>query len=125
MKILLVEDDEIDRMAFERFVKRENLPYEYTLADSVAGASEVLRSQEFDVILLDYNLGDGTAFDIFNLGPEAPIIVITGSNQIDIAVAAMKMGAYDYIIKDQERHYLYVLPWRWTAPCDAGKRRRR
>ncbi len=120
VKILLVEDDEIDRMAFERFVKRENLPYEYTLADSVAGASEVLRSQEFDVILLDYNLGDGTAFDIFNLGPEAPIIVITGSNQIDIAVAAMKMGAYDYIIKDQERHYLYVLP----LAVDGAMRRR-
>jgi len=110
LKILLVEDDEVDRMAFERFVQREDLGYDYVVADSVAKAREILSFQEFDVILLDYNLGDGTAFDVIDLEPDAPIILITGVNQIDLAVKAMKAGAYDYLVKDQERDYLQVMP---------------
>jgi len=97
-------------MAFKRFVKREGLPYEYVIADSVAAAREVLSSEIFDVILLDYNLGDGTAFDILDLELDAPTIIITGANQIDLAVQAMKAGAYDYLVKDQDRDYLHLLP---------------
>ena len=41
-RILLVEDDHIDRMAFERFVRREDLPYDYVTAGSVAEAREAL-----------------------------------------------------------------------------------
>lgn len=110
MRLLLVEDDAVDRMAFERFVRRGGLPYEYVIADSVASAKEALAGQEFDVILLDYSLGDGTAFDILDLAPDAPVILITGARQIDLAVTAMKSGAYDYLVKDQERDYLHVLP---------------
>jgi PAS domain S-box-containing protein len=120
LKLLLVEDDAVDRMAFERFVKRTGLPYEYTFADSVSGAREALASDEFDVILLDYNLGDGTAFDVLDLEPDAPTILITGANQIDLAVKAMKAGAYDYLVKDQDRDYLSVLP----IAVDSAIRRR-
>jgi len=110
LRLLLVEDDEVDRMAFERFVQRENLPYDYVVTDSVAGARELLGFKEFDIILLDYNLGDGTAFDVIDLKPDAPTILITGASHIDLAVAAMKAGAYDYLVKDQERDYLRILP---------------
>ncbi|MHB8895054.1 MAG: sensor histidine kinase [Candidatus Geothermincolia bacterium] len=110
MKLLLVEDDSVDQMAFERFVRREGLPYDYVIADSVEAAREALTSDDFDVILLDYNLGDGTAFDVLDMNPEAPTIIITGANQIDLAVNAMKAGAYDYLVKDQDRDYLHVLP---------------
>jgi len=110
LKLLLVEDDSVDQMAFERFVRNEGLPYEYVIADSVETARQALSSGAFDVILLDYNLGDGTAFDILDMQPDAPTIIITGANQIDLAVNAMKAGAYDYLVKDQERDYLHVLP---------------
>lgn len=110
MRILLVEDDEVDQMAFERFVQRAGLPYEYSVADSVAKAKKLLASEEFDIILLDYNLGDGTAFDIIDMHPDAPVILITGASQVDLAVSAMKSGAYDYLVKDIERDYLHFLP---------------
>lgn len=110
MRLLLVEDDAVDQMAFKRFVERSALPYDYVIADSVAAAREAISSEEFDVILLDYNLGDGTAFDILDMEPEAPTIIITGASQIDLAVTAMKAGAYDYLVKDQDRDYLHVLP---------------
>lgn len=110
LKILLIEDDEVDRIAFERYLLADRLPYEYDVAGSVAEARTMIEANAYDVILLDFNLGDGTGFDVIEMRPDAPIVLITGTNQIDIAVAAMKAGAFDYLVKDQERDYLRMLP---------------
>ena len=109
-RVLLIEDDKIDQMAFERFVKREDLPYYYQIAGSVSEARKVLAAGRFDVVLMDYLLGDGTAFDLFDGVGDAPLVVITGSGDEAIAVEAMKAGAYDYLIKDPEGNYLTTLP---------------
>ena len=109
-KILIIEDDKVDQMAFQRFFKENKTPYAYTIASSVAEAKNILASNKFDVIISDYLLGDGTAFDIFDLKVDAPIIVITGSGDEAVAVKAMKAGAYDYLIKDPASKYLTVLP---------------
>jgi signal transduction histidine kinase/ActR/RegA family two-component response regulator len=110
IRILLVEDDKIDQMAFKRFVKDANLSYSYAMAGSVSEAKAILDSQRFDIVIMDYSLGDGTALDIFDLINDTPIIIVTGSGDEETAVKAMKAGAYDYIIKDLERNYLKVLP---------------
>lgn len=52
-KILLIEDSKIDQMAFKRLVKQETLPYDYTIASSVAEAKEVLSSQNFEIVIID------------------------------------------------------------------------
>jgi len=65
-RILIVEDDKIDQMAFERFAKAEKLAYDYVIAGSVGEAREVLEKEKFDALLMDYMLGDGTAFDLFD-----------------------------------------------------------
>ncbi|MEE9616024.1 MAG: response regulator, partial [Anaerolineae bacterium] len=110
IKILLVEDDKVDQMAFERFVERENLPYDYAIAGSISEARDVLTTERFDIALIDYLLGDGTAFDLFDEIGDIPIIVITGTGDEAIAVQAMKSGAYDYLIKDLQGNYLVILP---------------
>ena len=112
LKVLIIEDDKVDQMAFQRFFKENKIPYEYTIAGSVAEAKNILASNtnNFDVIISDYLLGDGTAFDIFDLKVDAPIIVTTGSGDEAVAVKAMKAGAYDYLIKDPASNYLTVLP---------------
>ncbi|MFB8791097.1 MAG: PAS domain S-box protein [Potamolinea sp.] len=109
-KVLLIEDSKIDQMAFKRMVKQETLPYDYTIASSVAEAKEILASQIFEIVISDHQLGDGTAFDILSLKINSPIIYTTGSGNEEIAVKAMKMGAYDYLVKDPELKYLKVLP---------------
>ena len=109
-RILLVEDDKVDRMAFERFVKREGLPYDCATAGSVAEARDVLGGARFDAVLIDYLLGDGTAFDLLGEIKDSPAIVITGSGDEEIAVQAMKAGAYDYLVKDSEGNYLKTVP---------------
>ena len=108
-RILLVEDDKIDQMAFERLVKRENLPYDYQIAGSVAEAREALAREQFDAALVDYILGDGTGLDLLDEIAGTPTVMLTGSGDEKIAVQAMKAGAHDYLIKDPEGNYLTIL----------------
>ena len=62
IRLLLVEDDKVDQMAFERYAKNNKLPYDYTIAGSVAEAERIIKSISFDVIISDYVLGDGTFY---------------------------------------------------------------
>ncbi len=107
--ILLVDDDQIDRMAFERYVGKYDFPYDYTLAASVQEATHILRNDRFDAVILDYMLGDGTAFDLFDHVKDSPFILVTGIADAGVAVQAMKAGAADFLIKDSEGVYLQTL----------------
>jgi len=108
-RILLIEDDKVDQMAFKRLVKEKDLPYDYLMAGSVSEARKMLRSETFDAVITDYLLGDGTAFDIIGIVADTPVIFVTGAGDEEIALKAMKAGAYDYLIKDPKHNYLNVL----------------
>ncbi len=109
--LLFVEDNRIDQTMFTRFVKQEHLPYVYTLAGSVHDAKHLLATgQQFDIAIMDYMLGDGTAFDILEKLQNIPTVLITGIGDEEIAVRAMKAGVYDYLIKDVDGNYLKTLP---------------
>lgn len=109
-KILLVEDDCVDQIVFKRLIKDEKLNYEYCISDSVLTAKETLLYHKFDVVILDYDLGDGTAFDLMNIIKETPIIFTTGAGDEETAVKAMRSGVYDYLIKDVDKNYIKLLP---------------
>jgi PAS domain S-box-containing protein len=109
-RILLIEDDELDQMSFKRYLKTENLPYEYVVVPSISEAQSVLSSEKFDIILTDFTLGDGTALDILDSVKDIPIVLTTGARDEDVAVKAWKAGAYDYLSKDFERNYLRAIP---------------
>ena len=110
-KILFIEDNKIDQAAFERFVQEQQLAYDCTVVGSVREARDVLSEQhDFDLVISDYLLQDGTAFDIMQLVEDTPTIIVTGTGGEEIAVKAWKSGAYDYLIKDIDRGYLQALP---------------
>jgi len=109
-RILLIEDDELDQMAFKRHLNTEKLPYEYVVASSISEARRVLESEKFDIILTDFTLGDGNALDILDSVKDIPIVLTTGARDEDVAVKAWKAGAYDYLSKDFERSYLRAIP---------------
>jgi PAS domain S-box-containing protein len=119
-KILLIEDDNFDRMAFERFVDDHKLKYECTEAKSISEAKEVLKTEKFDIIISDYSLSDGTALDILNSVKDMPIILTTGAADEQVAIQAWKAGAYDYLPKDHGLNYLEAVP---KAIEDAIKRK--
>jgi PAS domain S-box-containing protein len=109
-KILLIEDDNLDRMAFERYVENKKLLYDYRTAKSVSQAKSMLSCEHFDVIVSDYFLGDGTAIDILNSVKHTPIILTTGAADEQVAIEAWRAGAYDYLPKDVDGNYLQAIP---------------
>ena len=109
-RVLLVEDDKVDQIIFKRFVDNENLPYDCTIAGSVSQARNTLACEQFDIIVSDYWLGDGTALDILKLAKNIPIILTTGADDEQVAIKVWKAGAYDYLPKDHDRNHLKALP---------------
>jgi len=111
-RILLIEDNELDQMAFKRFVENNAIPYDCTIASCVAQARQSLGAEQlqFDIIITDHSLGDGTAFDILESSNDTPVIVVTGAGDEETAVKAWKAGAYDYLVKDINQNYLRAIP---------------
>ncbi|HEY9637134.1 MAG TPA: ATP-binding protein [Coleofasciculaceae cyanobacterium] len=114
IKILLVEDDEVDRMAVRRALKTAGIPVEMVVAvdcksaiEAITshGAQDTLHEQSFDCVLLDYRLpdSDGLALveEIRATGSKLPLIVLTGQGDERIAVELMKAGATDYFPKSK------------------------
>src|SRR4030042_4758461 len=99
-KILLIEDNELDQMAFKRYVNSNAIPYDCTVSGSVSQARQALSSNQFDIIITDHSLGDGTAFDILESAKNTPVIVVTGAGDEETAIKKRKAGAYDYLVKD-------------------------
>ena len=116
--IYIPNPEELYRMAFMRFVKEADLPYDYTEASSITEALRILSLDTFDIILADYSLGDGTALDVLNfVKNNTPVIVITGAGDEQVAVNAWKAGASDYLVKDFERNYLDAIPITIAFAC--------
>ncbi len=110
-RVLLVEDDALDQMAYEKMVESEKLTYDSVVAGTVTEARNVLDTNEFDVVVSDYMLPDGTGLDVLDLiKKRIPTIFVTGTGDEEVAVKAMKGGACDYLIKDLQHSYLRALP---------------
>ncbi|MBW8041371.1 MAG: response regulator, partial [Planctomycetes bacterium] len=73
-KILLIEDNKLDQQAFKRYVKDSDLPYDCTMTESVSQTKKILGAERFDVVIVDYMLEDGTAFDILGLTNNTPFL---------------------------------------------------
>lgn len=110
IQILHVEDDEVVRMAVQRMARTEGLPYEIDTAETIDRAIGLLAGKSYDVVLLDYMLPDGTGLDLLPKIKEVPVIFVTGSGDANVAVQAMKGGAYDYLIKDVDSTFLSLIP---------------
>ncbi len=112
IRVLYVEDDRLDCLAFTRHVQQFKLPYEYTLVGSVDSALAILESQKFQIVVLDYLLQDGYSSEIFPMlqSQNCPFIILTGKGDEETAIHLMNQGASDYLIKDAEHNYLKSLP---------------
>lgn len=102
IRVCLVDDDETDRMAVQRMLQQASGDYKVTEAVDVAGATELLNTDSFDVALVDYRLPDGTAEDILRNGlltAQTPVVVLTGLDDRSVAKRMLRRGAQDYLVK--------------------------
>ena len=97
--ILVVDDDEPTRQAFERALRLNN--FQVVTAESGADAMLIANQAPFDVIIVDLKLGDMSGVDVIRLLRDGRrrFILISGFLSIETAVAAMKGGAVDVIEK--------------------------
>ncbi|HXB40956.1 MAG TPA: response regulator [Bacteroidia bacterium] len=109
VRVLYVEDDLIDQKAFQRHVKNGHDHMQYELASSVEEAKNLLSHTNYDVIVTDYLLNTSTGFAIIDAVKDIPVIFITGQGDQEVAVKAMKKGAFDYIVKESSGSYLDLL----------------
>jgi serine phosphatase RsbU (regulator of sigma subunit) len=98
LKVLIVDDDQIDRRNVERA-----LGSRYGLVEAQDGreARRLADAHSPDCILLDYNIPGTDALELLDdLRLHAPVVMLTGQGDEAVAVAAMKAGALDYLSKN-------------------------
>jgi two-component system NtrC family response regulator len=103
--ILIVEDDESQRRIIEYNLRQKGFA---TIAvDSAERGLESLGRQEFSLLISDMRLPGMDGIELLKkareLMPELPVVFITAFGTIEKAVAAMKLGAFDYITKPFDR----------------------
>ncbi len=104
--ILIVDDDEHFRTFFSA-VLQDEFNHRIVAVSSGPDALEILRNGKafFDLMFLDYFMPQMTGLEVMkNLNAERigiPIVMLTGAGNESIAVEAMKLGAYDYLRKEE------------------------
>ncbi len=102
LKFFIVDDDLFCANAYEQYLKNLN----YTDILYFATGEECLNSLDLkpDVIFLDHNMDDMNGFEtlkkIKRYNPNIYVIMVSGQKEINIAVDALKYGAFDYLVKD-------------------------
>jgi len=100
LSVLIVDDEELIRYGLREWLQEEG----FTVHEAPDGATALdLASEEPDIILLDYKLPDMDGLSVlkeFNNRPGSPVIIMmTGYATIDLAVEAMRQGAYHFLTK--------------------------
>ncbi len=100
-RALIIDDEPDIRELLSITLERMNL--EITTADTVAAGLNALRSATFSLCLTDMKLPDGNGLDIVDWiqkhKPHTPVAVITAHGNVESAVRALKLGAFDFISK--------------------------
>jgi two-component system sensor histidine kinase DegS len=119
LRILLIEDNPGDtRLIKEYLSDLKGIKYILSTADRLNKGLEILDNEFIDVVLLDLKLPDSEGLksveEIFNISPNIPIIVLTGLNDENTAINAVKMGAQDYLVKDKVESELLIKSIRYA-----------
>lgn len=103
LKILIVDDEEVDRMAVRRFLRTSEIEMQITEATNYQEAKEQMLTNIFDCVFIDYRLPDRDGLtlvrEIRQREINIPLIILTGHGDEQIAVDLMKAGASDYLNK--------------------------
>jgi CheY-like chemotaxis protein len=103
LSILIVDDEDAFRMVMKDVLAAEG----FTVIPCASGeeAVELLQRATYDVVVLDYKMGEMSGLNVlqwmFEQKMQTPVVMLTAAGTEYVAVEAMKLGAYDYIRKEQ------------------------
>jgi DNA-binding NtrC family response regulator len=108
-KVLIVDDDVAVTNYLMVFLMQTE-DYEPTVINDSREIPQLLEREHFDALLLDMDMPNISGMDILKLvkekGFRTPVVVLTGVNDVELAVRAMKLGAFDYLTKPVDDEYL-------------------
>ena len=117
-KILLVEDEASIRRVLGSILSEEDKSYEVTEASNGQEAMEKIRETAYDLVLCDIKMPKKDGLEVLleakALYPTLRVVMISGHGDLETAVQAMKMGAFDYIAKPPDLNrllnYCHAMP---------------
>lgn len=109
-KILIVDDEQAIRKALREILEYES--FEVAEAEDGPAAIKACEKESFDMIFSDIKMPRMDGMELLTqlkeLGVEAPVVMMTGHGSVDIAVDALKRGAYDFIQKPLDLNRILV-----------------
>jgi two-component system, cell cycle sensor histidine kinase and response regulator CckA len=104
LRLLMVEDSEDDMLLILRELRRGGYTPDYLRVETASEMKAALESQPWDIVIADYTLPVFSAPEALQLlqnqQRDLPFIIVSGTIGEEVAVAAMKAGAHDYLLKD-------------------------
>ena len=109
-QILIIEDEEPIRRVMVRILSEESASYEITEAEDGKKGLSKLEKNSFDLVLCDIKMPKMDGIEVLQAakakGIYVPFIMLTGHGNVETAVEAMKLGAYDFIAKPPDLNRL-------------------
>ncbi len=110
IRVLQVEDNPGDaRLMFEFLFREQITDINLSQTNNLQGACELIEKSYFDVILLDLSLPDAQGLDglyaLLKLAPNTAVVIVSSSDDENIALKALQLGAQDYIVKGRFDSY--------------------
>lgn len=104
IRVLLVDDDEDDYLILKRiFSQIPHQPFILTWSSTFDEAKELVKSQDFDIFLIDYRLGAHTGLELLEIAMPSkrsePFLLLTGAGDTDIERRSIQLAAADYLVK--------------------------
>ena len=111
-RILYMEDDVTTAFLVRRKLEREGFVVDIA-GDGEAGLAKAA-SQPYDLVALDVHMPRRSGMEVLSMlvtqEDAPPIVMVTAQNDIALAVEAMRLGAYDYLVKNLDNSHLLLLP---------------
>ena len=108
-KVLLVDDDVAVTNHLMVFLVQTGM-FEPTVMNDSTAVPDLLKREDFDVMLLDIDMPGLTGIDVLKkmreMGVYVPVVVLSGVNDAELAVKSLKLGAFDYLTKPVENDHL-------------------
>ena len=125
--VLIIDDNETIRDGLAHAVKK--LGHTFLVAASGAVGMELMRAHGADFVITDLKMEGMTGVDVIKavaaLDADVPVMVLTGYGTVDVAVEAMKLGAFDFITKPVDASLVRLKTERALELCANRRGRRR
>src|SRR5438132_11682437 len=110
LRVLVVEDSEDDTQLLLRELRRAGYDPMHERVESAAAMTSALARQQWDMVIADYSIPNFNSTAALALlkerGYDLPFIIVSGTITEETAVATMKAGAHDYLLKDNRKRLI-------------------